>query len=159
MPYPDLRPLRIQGVTLFKVNYVPQFAPFRKDLEVLTSRFNVLHPKFQDVYASLPKDTLRWVTITAMSAKVLGKSVVREHLRRRWREAFREALKRRGFSNNGKVLPHAPDAETKKPLYGTMEVHIYAGLGLNAKFPVLVQQAGTAIDAIARECDKHPNRP
>jgi hypothetical protein len=158
MPYPELRPLRVPGLTLANIHWSPQFAPYKRDLEVLTNPYNVLHHKIRDRYAHLPKDTLRWQVFTVMSVKVLDKAVTRERLRRRHKEAFREALRRRGFDKDGKLLDKEPMSPNAKPLSGTFEVHVHGGLGFHLKFPVLVQQAGLVIDAIRRECQKKAGR-
>jgi len=93
-----------------------------------------------------------------MSIRVLDKAVTRERLRRRHKEAYREALKRRGYDKDGRLLEGAPRSPNARPLFGTFEVHIHAGLGFHLKFPVLVNQAGLVIDAIQRECQKNNGR-
>jgi hypothetical protein len=158
MPYPELQPLRVLGLTLARIHYSPQFAPYKRDLEVLTNPHNVIHYKIRDRYAQLPKDTLRWQVFTGMSVKVLDKAVTREHLRRRYKEAFREALRNRGFDRDGKLLDEMPRSLNAQPLFGTFEVHVHAGLGFHLKFPVLVLQAGLAVDAVRRECQKNAGR-
>jgi hypothetical protein len=158
MPYPELRHLRVPGLNLANIHYSPQFAPYKRDLEVLTNPHNVLHYKIRDRYARLPKDTLRWQVFTVMSVKVLDKAVTRERLRRRHKEAFREALKRRGYDKDGKLLDGPLKSPNAKPLFGTFEVHVHGGLGFHLKFPVLVQQAGLVIDAVQRECQKNAGR-
>jgi hypothetical protein len=90
-----------------------------------------------------------------MSVKVLDKAVTRERLRRRYKEAFREALRMRGFDKDGKPLENEQASPNSRPLFGTFEAHVHGGLGFHLKFPVLVQQAGLVIDAVRRECQKH----
>ena len=158
MPYPELRHLRVPGLTLANIHYSPQFAPYKRDLEVLTNSHNVLQCKIRDRYARLPKDTLRWQVFTVMSVKVLDKAVTRERLRRRHKEAYREALKRRGYDKDGRLLDGAATSPNARPLFGTFEVRVHGGLGFHLKFPVLVEQAGLVIDAIRRECQRKAGR-
>src|SRR5256885_6381202 len=155
MPYPPLRHLRVPGLTLASIHYTRQFAPYKRDLDILTNPHNVLHYKIRDRYAQLPKDTLRWQVLTVMSVKVLAKAVTRERLRRRHKEAYREALKIRGYDKDGKLLDWAAKSPNARPLFGTCEVHIHAGLGFHLKFPVLVQQAGLWICANRKGCEKN----
>jgi hypothetical protein len=158
MPFPELRHLRVPGLQLANIHWSPHFAPYKKDLEVLTNPNNVIYYKIRDRYAQLPKNTLRWQVFTFMSVKVLDKAVTRERLRRRHKEAYREALKRRGFDKDGKLLDNGLQSPNATPLFGTFEAHIHGGLGFHLKFPVLVQQAGLVIDAIRRECQKNARR-
>jgi hypothetical protein len=153
--YPELRLLRVPGLQLAKIHWSPHFAPYKRDLDVLTNRSNVLHYKIQDRYTQLPKDTLRWQVFTDMSVKVLDKAVTRERLRRRHKEAYREALKVRGFDKDGKLLDSQPQSPNARPLSGTFEVHVHRGLGFDLEFPALVEQAGLVIDAIRRKCQKN----
>ena len=155
MPYPQLRNLKVPGLTLANIRFSPEVAPYLKDLEILTNPHNVLHYKIRDRYARLPMDTLRWQVVTAMSAKALDKAVARERLRRRHKEAYREALKRRGYDKDGRLLDGEVKWHNAGPLFGTFEVHIYNGLGFHLKFPVLVEQAGLVIDAVRKECQKN----
>lgn len=152
MQYPSLRHLRVPGLQLAHIHWSPYFAPYKRDLDVLTNPNNVLYDKIRDRYSQLPRDTLRWQVFTFMSIKVLDKAVTRERLRRRHKEAYREALRRRGFDKDGKLLHDGPKSLNAKPLSGTFEVHIHGGLGFHLKFPVLVEQAGLVIDAVQREC-------
>ena len=158
MPYPELRNFRVPGLTLASIHYSPQVAPYKKDLEILLNPHNVLHYKIRDRYALLPRDTLRWQVLTVMSVKVLDKAVTRERLRRRHKEAYREALKRRGYDKDGRLLKGPVKWLNARPLFGTFEVRVYGGLGFHLKFPALVAQAGLVIDAVRRECQKSAGR-
>jgi hypothetical protein len=93
-----------------------------------------------------------------MSVKVLDKAVTRERLRRRHKEAYREALKMRGFDKDGKLLDSQLQSPNARPLSGTFEVHVYGGLGFDLGFPALVEQAGLVIDVIRRKCQKNARR-
>src|SRR2546429_7305018 len=58
-PYTTLFRSRVPGLTLASIHYTRQFAPYKRDLDILTNPHNVLHYKIRDRYAQLPKDTLR----------------------------------------------------------------------------------------------------
>ena len=158
MPFAELRSLRIPKVDLLKVYYSPFFAPFKSDLDILTNPRAAVYPKYKDKYERLPQDTLRWQIVTATSAKKLDYTVLRERLRRRYKEAFREALKRKGFDKDGKVFTDrsSDGGSNARSLYGTLEVHVHGGLGFHLKMPVLVQHATRVIELVQKECKQHP---
>ena len=156
MRFAELWPLRVPKADLLRVHYSPFFAPFKSDLDVLTNPRAANYPKYRDKYERLPQDTLRWQVITSTSVKKLPYTVLRERLRRRYKEAFREALKTKGFDKDGKVLDHSFEGSNARSLYGTLEVHIHGGLGFHLKMPVLVRQATLVVEMIQQECKQHP---
>ena len=125
----------------------------------MTNPYNPLYYKFRDKYANLQPDILRWRVIANTSAKALPLAVVRERLRRRHKGAFEKALKDRGFDRDGQLLDIESKSNGKaQALYGTLEMHVYTGVGLHMAFPLLVKEVGLAVEAIRKECRNKPDR-
>ena len=154
MPYPQFRILRIPGAAFYKtIHYSSEIVPWRSHLEILTNSQSPLFYKFRDQFAKLQPNILRWRVITNTSAKTLPKAVVRERLRRRHTEAVRQALKDRGFDQDGQLLePESKSTSKAQVLFGTFEIHIHGGQGLHTAFPKLLKDAGFVIDAISKDC-------
>lgn len=84
---------------------------------------------------------------------------MRERLRRRVREAFREALKQEGYDSKGKVL--RPDMATTGPsrdLKGTLELTCQGRAGLDCEFGEMVEYAKHAVSAVVQSSEYNNRR-
>ena len=155
---PQLPSLRVPRPTmptnLFHIFYTPVFAPWRRDREHLTPN-DISYPKLMDDYQNMPKDILRWQVIANTAVKEVPKAVMRERLRRRSREAFREALKQLGYDWHGRVLqPGQAMRKMSKNLKGTLEIHCRGRAGLDCEFPELIDYAKSAVSAVEKSCNQ-----
>ncbi|KAK2761632.1 hypothetical protein FQN54_001460 [Arachnomyces sp. PD_36] len=97
----------LQRNHLFAVRYNPLNVPPPIALRYLTKRNNPIYPKIAHMYQTRDPNTLWW---SVSSIDMLSeKKVVRSWCCRRVREAFREALERKGFDREGRRV--VPDAD------------------------------------------------
>lgn len=135
----------------FCVFYTPLFAPWRRDRQDLNPH-NVLYYKLLDDYQNMPQDTLRWLVTANTSIKEVPKAVMRERLRRRVREAFRESLKLAGYDwKNGKLLQRDEATVKQTPsqdLRGTLEIHCRGRAPLDCEFAEIVDYANIVVHEV-----------
>jgi hypothetical protein len=157
---PALRiPRTASPANLLHIYYTPLFAPWRFDRENMVPN-HIVFPKLMDIYENTPQDVLRWQVIANTAIREVPKAVMRERLRRRVREAFREALKGMGYDRNGRVLQPAPPAgKTAKDLRGTLEIHCRSRAGLDCEFGEIVQFARSALDAVVKSFNQSSAKP
>src|SRR4051794_6843911 len=94
--------LRSRAANSLKLRWSPRRVPFQSEYDVLSNEANPLYARVYDEWMRTPEDILRWKVVTNMSKKELPKTVLRTRLKRRWTEAFKQALRSRGFDNDGK---------------------------------------------------------
>ena len=110
----------------------------------LEDQTHTLHLPIVARYDSRPRIGLWWgVTSNTMTGV---KVVVRRWSSRRLRHAIREALKERGFDEDGKSLVGGD-------LTGTLEVDTREGI-VKARFEDVKREAGLAIDYVEKLCRK-----
>jgi hypothetical protein len=150
MPPPRLRlqfqPLQqctIRGCTA-RVMYAPTVSPFYREFEAVQSPLNPSHAKICDRLAIAPPDALRWHVSANSSAKLLPKGFMRSAVTRRWKHAFREALKQQGYTVDGY------QRETgKRGLSGTVELSTGSGgIALDVSMEALIQQCKKVVSFI-----------
>ena len=134
--------------------FSPSKIPSPKRWPALNNPLNPLHARQRDDYAKIPEDVLYWKIVTETSLSALPKAVVRERVRRRWREAFSAALKQRGYDRHGRLLVAGVGASTEKPLQGTMELLVMEGYGLNHDFRKLLAHADEVVVAIRKAMER-----
>ncbi|KIX10654.1 uncharacterized protein Z518_01738 [Rhinocladiella mackenziei CBS 650.93] len=100
-------------------------------------------------------DTLKWACISAVSSKKVTKSVMRNRLKRRWANAFADALRSNGFHANGRSQEGPKDGKNYKPgLKGTLEILIFADSGLHLPYNDLVGGSNTIVKALRQHMQR-----
>jgi hypothetical protein len=142
--FPPMKTIRLKKSILLP-RYTPFKTPFSDEQLVLLNRRNPVHAMIKEKFEQVPTDILRWRVTARASASQVGKAVLREHLSRRWKNAFIVALRKRGYTMDGKKF-----VEGKKVpgLQGTLEIPIYEGKGMNSPYEELLQAADVAVDAL-----------
>ncbi|KLJ11894.1 hypothetical protein EMPG_12947 [Blastomyces silverae] len=120
-----------------------------------------LRPKIDYMWATREKGQLWWSTCT-QSDIASERSVIRSWCARRVRNAFRDALKERGYDKTGRRIPDIEHREQQKPhqrrqagqppsrleaLEGTLEIHFRLAVKA-AKYTDIVREAGVVIERI-----------
>jgi hypothetical protein len=105
----------------------------------------------------LPKDTFRWRISTNTLARIVPVAVQRSHLKARYKEAFRQALKRRGLNTDGSLRARSVQGPAAVPLVGTLELVALSPHSLEGKIEKLVEQTGSIIDAVRKEMSNQVN--
>ena len=131
--------LRIKSI---KPRYSNVKAPYSDEQKLLAGSFNPLYARNRDVYDNIPDDVLRWRVSARPSAHVLSKAVLRAHLGRRWKNAFADALRERGYALDGKKIVNGK----KIPgLQGTLEIPIRDAKGMDDPYSELLEAAHLTI--------------
>jgi hypothetical protein len=131
-------------ITLRYSNYK---APFQDELRGICSRYVALHARDKSVFDDIPEDSLRWRVSSRTSATTVPNVVIRTHLRRRWKNAFADVLKKQGYELDGRQVV---DGKKVLGLRGTLEITIYNGRGLTKPYANLLKDAQTTIAALEK---------
>ena len=118
-----------------------------------------LAPKTKDLYRGRERGTLWW-SVTIQTVPSSTKRVVRSWGARRVRQAFRQALRERGFDKAGKklVLDEAGNVVgRRKCLEGTMELRILPKLIL-AKYTSVMDEARRTVGFLEKEAQAQGRR-
>lgn len=133
--------------TMLSLRYCNEKAPFPDEQRSITSRYVALHCRDKDLFEEIPDNILRWRVTSRTSASTLPSVVLRTHLRRRWKNAFADVLRRKGFGLDGRKVVNGQ----KLPgLRGTLDVMIHAGKGLKNPYQDLLRDAQTTINALEK---------
>jgi hypothetical protein len=111
-------------------------------------RSHPLEPRIKYLYETRERGILWWSV--AHSEVYHLKRVVRSWCARRLRNAFREALRDRGFDEDGRLLVLDSSGniiDRKKRLKGTLELRMRNPL-VDAKYVDVVEQAGRIVDEL-----------
>lgn len=141
--------------TNFSVSYAPEYK-YLVSSRITTDRNHPLHIQAVRNHREKEREGLWWViSVTTISAK---KSTVRNWLKRRLREAFREELKSRGYKRNGFAITKGNDAAKEANqekaiaqgppvLTGSLRLNVNPTL-LTAKFVDVKREAGSVVDVL-----------
>ncbi|KAL2007589.1 hypothetical protein VTN00DRAFT_9027 [Thermoascus crustaceus] len=111
----------VTATKLFVVRYNPHQVPSPVAVMYMNSPSNPIAPKIRHMYANRDRNTLWWkATVNQLNYK----KVVRSWCRRRVRAAFQQALRERGFDEEGRKIAQEADGTPKvEPgLKGTAEI-------------------------------------
>ena len=122
--------------------------PFPDEQKIICSKLNPLHARYRDLFNEVPQNILRWRIITRTSASELSKAAQRTHLARRWKNAFSDVMRKKGYAHDGGAIING---EKVPGLQGTLEVLIHGGKGMKDPYDVLLKHAELAIAAIVKE--------
>lgn len=137
-----------------RINYAPSLALHRSEHELLQNSNIVRQMQIEDEVSQANPDELRWRVITNTSLKALPLSTQRNRLRRRWKAAFQQSLKKQGLARNGKKdasqihMPHTPE------LAGTLELVIFEGYGFDEDARELTDQTNKVVRELLRAGEK-----
>lgn len=130
---------------------LPRYSPvkisFSDEQKVLSNQFNPVNVMYKDTFDAIPNDILRWRVTARPSTSKIPKAVLRQHLTRRWKNAFADALRRRGYELDGRK---AVEGKKVPGLQGTLEIPIYDGKGLENPYEELLNAAEVAVDSLEK---------
>ena len=147
LPIRRLRPLKIPGVTSFRVLHSPDPQPAHAARMILDDIAHVLHQATRQKVAQRDRNTLWW-NIT--SNNLPEKKAVRAWCCRRARGALVEALKARGYDREGRVQT---DVGVRTSLCGSLQLLGTEHL-ITVKFSELQKEAAFVVDALVNESCK-----
>jgi hypothetical protein len=133
--------------TMLSVRYSNYKAPFGDEQRGLSSRYIALHARDTNLFDEIPEDALRWRVSSRTCASTVPMVVMRTHLRRRWKNAFVDVLRKMGYElDGGKIV----DGYKMPSLRGTLDVTIHNGNGLTKPYADLLRDAQTVIAALEK---------
>jgi len=137
--------------TMVQLRYCNEKAAFADEERSINSRYAAFHRRDKDLFNEIPNNILRWRVTSRTSASTVPNVVLRTHLRRRWKNAFADVLRRKGFGLDGRKVV---DGQKLTGLRGTLEVLIHNGKGMKNPYHDLLRDAQTTINALEKIC-KH----
>ncbi|EHY57316.1 hypothetical protein HRR83_002803 [Exophiala dermatitidis] len=150
-----LVPLRIPNIHGLKARFAPFHAPKSPDQRIINDRFNPRRLKLLHQYSKILPDTLQWSVVSAVSTKTIPKAVMRNRLKRRWANAFADALRNTGYHANGRRLDGPKHGQDYKVgLKGTFEIHAYSKAGLTLGYHELVSSSEVLVKALEQQIQK-----
>lgn len=147
LPLRGLRPLKIPGITSFRVLHSPDPQPGYNARIILDDATHILQQATRERVVQRDKNTLWW-SITANN--LAEKKVVRSWCCRRARGALVEALEGKGYDREGRVQPSVGDGAS---LSGSLQLVATDQL-ITVKFSELQKEAGFVVDALVNETCK-----
>ena len=133
--------------TMITLRYSNYKAPFQDEQRGISSRYVALHARDKSVFDEIPEDSLRWRVSSRTSASTVPTVVIRTHLRRRWKNAFADVLRKQGYELDGRQVV---DGQKVPGLRGTLDVTIHNGRGLTKPYADLLKDAQTTIAALEK---------
>lgn len=133
--------------TMLNLRYSNYKAAFQDEERGINSRFAALHARDKDVFRKIPEDTLRWRVSSRTTASSVPMVVMRTHLRRRWKNAFVDVLRKNGYEQDGRKII---DGRRVPGLRGTLDATIHNGQGLTKSYADLLKNAQTIITALEK---------
>ena len=133
--------------TMLTLKYSNFKVPFQDEQRGIASRFVALHARDSSVFENIPEDILRWRVSSRTSASTVPNVVIRTHLRRRWKNAFADVLRKQGYELDGRKVV---DGQKMPGIRGTLDVTIYDGRGLTKPYANLIKDAHTTIAALEK---------
>ncbi|EXJ86345.1 hypothetical protein A1O3_03296 [Capronia epimyces CBS 606.96] len=150
-----LAPLRTPSIHGLKARFAPFHAPNTPDSRIINDRFNPRRFKLLAKYSKVAPDTLKWTVISSVSTKTIPMAVMRNRMKRRWANAFADALRSNGYHVNGRSLDGPKDGKGYRVgLYGTVEIHAYAKSGLTLEYADLVSSSTILVRALQQQVQK-----
>ncbi len=151
MTYTPLFKLRSSGVPGMNLKYSVFQTPLTFHFNKILDPFSPKRDFMLDRYNKIPPDTLQWRVITHMAAKVLPKAVLRNRTKRRWANAFADALRNHGYHANGRSMNGPKDGKLYTPgLSGTLEIAVFSADGLTKPYAELVRSSAAMVVAVER---------
>ncbi|PGH02746.1 hypothetical protein GX51_04480 [Blastomyces parvus] len=161
--HPRLRPLKLH-LPYISIGYTPKNTPTaraKRFFDDALVNLYALRPRITYMWATREKGQLWWSVLPA-SDVAAERSVVRSWCARRMRNAFRDALRERGYDKTGRRIPDIEQREQQKPqqsrqaalplsrleaLEGTLEIHFRLAVK-TAKYTDIVREAGDVVERI-----------
>lgn len=133
--------------TMITLKYSNYKASFQDEERGISSRYVALHARDKSVFNEIPEDSLRWRVSSRTSATTVPSVVIRTRLRRRWKNAFADVLRKQGYALDGRRVV---DGQNVPGLRGTLNVTIHNGKGLTNPYTDLLGDAQTTIAALEK---------
>ena len=134
---------------LVEVRYHPLVVPFQDYHAVAATPAQNLVKTLNFDLRRKPHEEFRWRITTNASKGSVPVVVVRTRLKRRWRGAFMEVMRERGFETNSAKRGWAVDpARPERKLRGTLDITVKEGYGLKEDYEELLRVAGGMMLAV-----------
>ena len=139
-PWKPLFPVKVPGCRVL-VNYTNDNSPFRRQTEAAEYADHGSHAKIEDLLANTPRGILRWKIVTDSSARLLSKGILRSYLRNRWKHGFKQALRDKGYTVEGRHR-----LTGRSGVSGTLELAIVNAEGFKSPIGDMVSQCRSVIE-------------
>lgn len=168
IPIPRLQHIQLQGVKSFLILYSRKRVPSLTAYHILTNKTHPFHLKLRRTYQEKDPNSLWWTVYGVKSQIPTG--VVRGWGERRLKQAFRLALRDKGFDAEGRILGEQPPSQKidveeegggeegdrmmkrpEKPLTGTVRLQVMKPI-ITLSGLAVRKQAQLAVDKIVELC-------